>query len=62
MTTGGDLIVAIDGAPVAQRRDVSRLVTDELLPGQTVSFTVLRRGKTRKTLQVTLTDRAPAAG
>ena len=36
--------------------DVSRLVTTELRPGQTVTFTVVR-GKKRTTVDVTLVDR-----
>ncbi|HET9286089.1 MAG TPA: trypsin-like peptidase domain-containing protein [Gaiella sp.] len=57
VTLGGDLIVAIAGEKVDGADDVSGLVT-ELLPGQTVPFTVLR-GKRRVTIDVTLGDRPP---
>jgi S1-C subfamily serine protease len=60
VTSGGDLIVAIDGRPVRGAGDVSRLVADELLPGQTASFTVLRGGTNRRTVSVTLVDRPPS--
>ena len=57
VTLGGDVIVAIGGTTVAGADDVSRIVTTELVPGQTVEFTVMRNG-TRKTFEVTLGDRA----
>jgi S1-C subfamily serine protease len=57
VTLGGDVIVAIGGTTVAGADDVSRIVTTELVPGQTVEFTVIRNG-TRKTFEVTLGDRA----
>jgi 2-alkenal reductase len=39
---GGDLIVAIDGKPVGRAEDVVRIVTEQLVPGQTIRLTVLR--------------------
>lgn len=55
-TRGGDVIVAIDGRPVRSADDVVRIVSERLLPGQTVPFTV-QRGSRRLTLSVTLTER-----
>ena len=39
---GGDLIVAIDGHPVGSAEDVVRVITEQLVPGQTVHLTLLR--------------------
>jgi S1-C subfamily serine protease len=55
ITLGGDLIVAIAGKAVAGTDDVSRIVT-ELLPGQTVEFTVVRGGR-KTAVDVTLGNR-----
>ena len=44
-TLGGDVIVAIDGRSVRDGEDVVRIVAEELAPGQTATFTVLRAGK-----------------
>ena len=52
---GGDLIVAIDGKPVDTADDVVRAVTRKL-PGQKITFTVLRGGE-RRTIIVTLGTR-----
>ena len=52
---GGDLIVAIDGRNVDSADDVVRAVTRKL-PGQTLTFTVLRDGE-RRTISVTLGTR-----
>jgi S1-C subfamily serine protease len=57
VTLGGDLIVAIGKAPVTSTDDVSRIVSTQLLPGQTVTFTVLRGGTQRATIDVTLGER-----
>jgi 2-alkenal reductase len=55
---GGDLIVGFAGHKVERAADIARIVTDSLLPGQTVSVTVLRRGKgTRETVRVRLIER-----
>jgi 2-alkenal reductase len=60
VTLGGDLIVAIAGTKIQGADDVSRLVTTKLMPGQTVTFTVLR-GNRRVSIPVTLGDR-PTTG
>ena len=56
VTTGGDLIVAIDDRPVASAEDVVRAVTQGLLPGQEVELTILR-GTQRQTVTVRLGER-----
>jgi S1-C subfamily serine protease len=57
VTLGGDLIVAIGKTPVTSTEDVSRIVATELLPGETVTFTVLRGGTRRAQVDVTLGQR-----
>jgi S1-C subfamily serine protease len=57
VTLGGDLIVAIGPTPVRSTEDVSRVVATELSPGQRVTFTILRGGKKRTTVEVTLGER-----
>ena len=57
VTLGGDLIVAIGKRPVTTTDDVSRIVSTQLLPGQTVRLTVLRGGPRRATVAVTLGER-----
>jgi S1-C subfamily serine protease len=58
VNVGGDLIVAFAGRKVERAADIARIVTDDLLPGQTVSVTVLRRGKgKRETVRVRLAER-----
>jgi S1-C subfamily serine protease len=54
--TGGDLIVAIDGAPVSSAEDVVRAITQRLLPGQRVELTILR-GNLQRTVTVVLGER-----
>ena len=55
---GGDLIVAFAGQPVKRAADVARIVTDRLLPGQTVGVTVLRGGTgKREVVRVRLAER-----
>jgi 2-alkenal reductase len=63
LKTGGDVIVAIDGKPVRSADDVVRIVSFDLRPGAVATFTIVR-GRTRKTVAVTLgdRDRAPSAG
>jgi S1-C subfamily serine protease len=56
VTVGGDLIVRIGPRPVRSSEDVSRIVSDELLPGQRVAFTIIRDG-TRRTVRVLLVER-----
>jgi S1-C subfamily serine protease len=57
ITLGGDLIVAIAGEAVHSAEDVSRIVTERLLPGQVVPFDVLRGGTRRERVMVTLAER-----
>jgi len=55
---GGDLIVGFAGRKVERAADIARIVTDSLLPGQTVSVTVLRAGKgKRETVRLRLIER-----
>ena len=56
LRVGGDAIVAIDGLPVGNAEDVVRIVSEHLLPGETVPFTVVRGGQ-RRVVRVTLTER-----
>jgi S1-C subfamily serine protease len=52
----GDLIVAINGVAVQNAEDVVRAIAEQLLPGQTAAFTVLR-GSERRRIQVILAER-----
>jgi S1-C subfamily serine protease len=55
---GGDLIVGFAGHKVERAADIARIVTDSLLPGQTVSVSVLRGGKGKpQTVRVRLIER-----
>ena len=56
LKVGGDAVVAIAGLPVTNAEDVVRIVSERLLPGETVPFTVVR-GPKRRTVRVTLTER-----
>ena len=47
VVAGGDVVVAIDGRTVASADDLVRIVTNDLRPGQTAVFSVLRAGRTR---------------
>jgi S1-C subfamily serine protease len=47
ITRGGDVVTAIDGRPVRTADDLVRIVTNELRPGQTAVFSVVRAGTTR---------------
>jgi len=58
VTTGGDVIVAVDGRPVRSADQVVRDIGSRL-PGETIRLTVVR-GDTRKTLTAKLGAR-PAA-
>jgi S1-C subfamily serine protease len=53
---GGDVIVAIDGEPVANAEDVVRIVAEQLLPGQVARFTIIR-GRKRLVVPVSLAER-----
>jgi S1-C subfamily serine protease len=57
---GGDAIVAINGAAVADSEDVVRIVGTRLFPGEVVKFTVVR-GRARRVVPIRLGER-PAAG
>jgi 2-alkenal reductase len=61
VTVGGDLIVRIGARSVDSSEDVSRIVSDELLPGQRVPFTIIRDG-TRQTVRVVLGERPLGSG
>jgi S1-C subfamily serine protease len=61
LCTGGDIIVAIDGKPVRNADDVVRIVSFELTPHAVATFTVVRDNR-RKTVAVTLGDRAHPSG
>jgi 2-alkenal reductase len=56
VTLGGDLVVRIGDTPVRSSEDVSRIVSEELLPGQRVMFTIVREGA-RRTVPVVLGER-----
>jgi S1-C subfamily serine protease len=56
VTLGGDLIVRIGGTRIRGSEDVSRVVTDELAPGQTVRVTIVRAGQ-RRVVPITLAER-----
>ena len=43
--SGGDVILAIGGRPVHAGEDVARIVAEDLRPGETARFTVLRNGR-----------------
>jgi S1-C subfamily serine protease len=57
VSTNGDVIVAINGIPVRAAEDVVRVVSEQLLPGQVATFTVVR-GHTRMTISVRLAERS----
>jgi 2-alkenal reductase len=55
---GGDLIVALAGQSVERAADVARIVTERLMPGQSVAMTVVRGGTgKRQVVQVRLAQR-----
>jgi len=53
---GGDVIVAIDGQPVASGEELSSYLVTETSPGEEVTLTVLRDGE-RQEIEVTLDER-----
>jgi S1-C subfamily serine protease len=61
VSLGGDLIVRIGSVAVRSAEDVSRLVTERLLPGQRVSVVFLRDGR-RSSVDVTLAKRPIVPG
>ena len=56
LLTGGDLIVAIDGQPVATGGDLRGYIENNKHPGDTTTVTVLRDGQ-RQDVPVTLSER-----
>jgi S1-C subfamily serine protease len=56
IVVGGDVIVAIDGQPVATGGDLRGWIENQKHPGDTVTITVIRNGQ-RKDIQVTLSER-----
>jgi len=56
LVTGGDVITAIDGAPVRHADDVVRIVSSRLKPNDVAVFTIVRGGQTKK-VAVTLAER-----
>jgi S1-C subfamily serine protease len=61
VTTGGDVIVAIDGKPIRGADDVVRFVSYSLKPKDVAVFTIFRGGQ-RKKVAVTLGERLLPAG
>jgi S1-C subfamily serine protease len=63
VTVGGDVVVAVGGRPVRSGDDLVRIVTNDLRPGETAVFTVVR-GSRRLDLRVTVGERpiAPPGG
>jgi len=59
VVTGGDVVLAVGGSPVAGADDLVRIVTNRLRPRQTVVFSILRDGR-RRSVAVKLATR-PAA-
>lgn len=61
VSTGGDVIVQIDGKPVRAADDVVRFVSYSVKPGDVAVFTIVRDGKERR-VAVKLGARAVPAG
>src|SRR6185312_11011493 len=59
-STGGDVILEVDGQDVVQPDDLARLVAARK-PGETVTMTVLRDGQ-KKQVEVTLGKRPDSVG
>ena len=55
----GDVVVAIDGTPVRSRADLIRFVSEELEPGDTARFEIVRGGR-RLTVPVNAVERPVA--
>ncbi len=58
VTVGGDVIVAVAGHPVADADALVRIVTNELEPGQTAVFSIVRSSG-RRSVAVQLVARTP---
>ena len=56
VSTGGDVIVAVNGEPIRSGDDVIRVVADRLVPGQRATFSVVR-GSRRLQVPVRLAER-----
>ena len=56
VSRGGDIVVAIAGAPVRNADDLVRILSERFSPGDTATFTVLRGGE-RRTFRVVLDER-----
>ncbi|HSX22205.1 MAG TPA: trypsin-like peptidase domain-containing protein [Gaiellaceae bacterium] len=56
VVTGGDVVVAVNGAPVRSADDLVRIVTNTLEPDRTAVFTVVRAGQ-RQSIAVRLVAR-----
>jgi S1-C subfamily serine protease len=59
-TTGGDVIVSVDGLPVTDADSLVRIITINLRPGQTAQFGIVRGGR-HKILSVHLAARPPGS-
>ena len=55
---GGDVIVAIDGQPIASGEDLASYLLTNAKPGDTVTLTIIRDGE-RQQVDVTLGERPP---
>ena len=62
VSTGGDVIVAIDGKPVNGADDVVRFVSFSLRPKDVAVLTIVKPGGQRKKVAVTLAERRLPAG
>ena len=56
VSTGGDVIVAVNGEPVRTGDDVIRIVAERLVPGQRATFSIVR-GSRRLEVPVRLAER-----
>jgi 2-alkenal reductase len=61
LTSGGDVVVEIDGRPIRRADDLVRIVSLSLKPNDVTVFTVIRDGK-RKKVPVTLAERQLPSG
>jgi 2-alkenal reductase len=61
LSSGGDVVVEIDGRPIRRADDLVRIVSFSLKPNDVTVFTVIRDGK-RKKVAVTLAERQLPSG
>jgi S1-C subfamily serine protease len=59
--TGGDIIIAINGARIRNSDDLSTYLEENTLPGQTVSLTIIRNNQTMNISVVLGTRPAPTS-